>query len=55
MEKNKRTSVLLAIGKQEREMQNPQVLSIASKSGDKAKVICRSTSSSELQYEKLDS
>ena len=30
-----RTCVLLAIGEQERQIQNPQVLSISSKSGDK--------------------
>ena len=35
MEKAKRTRVLLAIGEQERESQNPQVLSISSNSGDK--------------------
>ena len=30
-----------SIGKQEREIQNPQVSSISSKSGDKKKVICK--------------
>ena len=34
-EKGKRTCVLLAIGQQEREIQNAQVLSMLSKSGDK--------------------
>ena len=35
--KAQRTCVLLAIGEQERQNQNPQVLSISSKSGDKKK------------------
>ena len=47
--KAKRTCVLLAIKEQDRQIQNPQVLSISSKSGDKKKVICRSTSSSEAR------
>ena len=38
-----------SIGEQEREIQNPQVLSISSKSGDRKKVICRSVSSSEAR------
>ena len=49
-ENAKRTCVLLAIGEQERQVQNPQVLSISSKSGDEKKiVICRSMSSSEAR------
>ena len=36
-EKAQRTCVLLAIGEQERQIQNPKVLSISSKSGDKKK------------------
>ena len=47
--KAKRTFILLAIGDQERQIQNPQVLSISSKSEDKKKVICRSASSSEAR------
>ena len=35
LEKGKRTCVLLTIGEQEREIQNAQVLSMSSKSGDK--------------------
>ena len=42
-EKVKGTCVLLAIGEQEGQIQNAQVLSISSKSGDQKKVICRST------------
>ena len=36
--KTKRICVLLAIGEQERQIQNPQVLLISSKSGDKNKI-----------------
>ena len=53
MGKAQSTCVLLAIGEQERQIQNAQVLSISSKSGDKKKkkqkVIRRSASSIEAR------